>query len=94
MSNNAPVALPLSKQTVERIDAAVRTGRFDSREAAILEGLDALSQRDEDLEQWLHRDVIPTIEEMRKAPGSSVPSADARRQLHVHLSEHLSRRSE
>lgn len=94
MSENAPVALPLSKQTVERIDAAVRTGRFDSREAAILEGLDALSQLDEDLEQWLHRDVIPTIEEMRKAPESSVPSADVRRQLHMHLSEQLSRRSE
>ncbi|EKF60095.1 CopG/Arc/MetJ family addiction module antidote protein [Agrobacterium albertimagni AOL15] len=94
MSENAAVALPLSKQTVERIDAAVRTGRFDSREAAILEGLDALSQRDEDLEQWLHRDVIPTIEEMRKAPESSVHSGNARQLLHGHLSEQLSRRSE
>lgn len=94
MSENAPITLPLSKQTIERIDAEMASGRFSNREAVILEGLDALSQRDEDLEQWLREDVLPTIEAMRKNPGSAVPIDEARRQLHAHLDDRLSLRKE
>ncbi|MFN3720569.1 MAG: type II toxin-antitoxin system ParD family antitoxin [Rhizobium rhizophilum] len=89
MSETAPVTLPLSKHTVERIDAEMASGQFSSREAVILEGLDALSQRGEDLEQWLLQEVLPTIDEIRQAPGSAIPIDEARRQLHAHLDNRL-----
>jgi antitoxin ParD1/3/4 len=92
MSEDGPITLPLSRLIVERIDAEMASGRFTSREAVILEGLDALSERGEGVEQWLLQEVLPTIEDMRQAPGTAVPIDEARRQLHAHLDDRLAHR--
>ena len=67
------------------IDAKIASGAYADESAVILDGLEALADRDTVLDRWLKEDVVPVYEEMKAHAERAIPIAQASDTLHAHI---------
>jgi Arc/MetJ-type ribon-helix-helix transcriptional regulator len=64
----------LPKKMAEQVQRKVRSGAYIDAGEMIQDGIQVLLDRDEALEQWLREEVVPSIEECKADPGSTIPA--------------------
>ncbi len=60
------VSLPVEQASY--IDSLVESGAYASESDVVLAGLEALQDRDAEIERWLINDVLPVVEAMEADP--------------------------
>lgn len=68
--------ITLPAEQAEYVDALVAAGAYASASEVISAGLDALQDRELDMDRWLREEVLPVYDAMKADPERGV-SADA-----------------
>jgi antitoxin ParD1/3/4 len=55
------------------VDSLVTSGSYASESDVVIAGLEALQDREEDLERWLREEVVPVYDAMRADPSRGIP---------------------
>jgi antitoxin ParD1/3/4 len=67
----------LTEEQAKFIDAMVERGEYASGSEVVREGLRELKEDQEILEEWLRREVLPSIKELEKHPERAIPLDEA-----------------
>ena len=78
----------LPAEQASYIDAQVESGSYSTASDVVMAGIEALRERDMDIEQWLRKEVLPVIEAMEADPGRAISGE----QMKASLQEHHGRR--
>ncbi len=69
MRTTQQLSVTLPKEMAARVKAKVESGEYASESEVIREGLRALQARDNAMEEWLRRDVLPIYDTMKRDPS-------------------------
>ena len=69
----------LPEEEASYIDSLVSSGAYGSESEVVSAGLHALRERDEEIEEWLRKEVVPVYDAMKADPsrGLSIEDVDA-----------------
>ncbi len=81
------VSLPVEQATY--IDRLVADGGYASASEVVQAGLEALQDRDEEVEHWLRTEVIPVCEAMQANPGRAIPADEVLANIRTHHAERM-----
>ncbi|OLP53978.1 hypothetical protein BJF92_09525 [Rhizobium rhizosphaerae] len=91
MAEIAPKLIALPPDLAERVEAKLRSGRYDTEESVLRESLSALDERDDAMEAWLRDEVAPAYDAAMADPGRAVGLDAVRDRLHAHIGTILSK---
>lgn len=91
MAPSASKLIALPADLAERVEAKLRSGRYDTAEAVLRESLSALDARDDAMEAWLRDEVAPTYDAMMADPARAVGLDAVRNHLHARIETILSK---
>jgi antitoxin ParD1/3/4 len=70
------INIPLPLDLAARVKAKVVSGEYASEDEVIRDGLNALRERDVEVEEWLRGEVRESFDEFAADPGSGVPGEE------------------
>ena len=85
--------LTLDPETVATIDRRVASGAYDSPDEVVQAGLDALDERDHDLERFIRDEVLPVYDHVKAHPDDVVTMDEVDRGLYALHAKHVNRSS-
>ncbi len=68
--------ITLTAEHAAFIDAEVAAGHYASADDVVREALDAFCADDAEVEAWLHREVVPAYDEIKRNPAIAIPIDD------------------
>lgn len=80
----------LPDEDIGFIDRQVASGAYASDNEVVLAGIEVLRERDEEMELWLRKEVLPVVDAMTADPSRGIPL----RTVMKNLREHHRRREE
>ncbi|WP_430240835.1 ribbon-helix-helix domain-containing protein [Neorhizobium sp. DAR64861/K0K2] len=83
MRHNRSFTVMLPDDLADLVDKKVASGEFSDESAVLTEGLRQLAGRDSETEDWIRREVVPTIE--AHDPSRVIPMQDVRRRIEAHM---------
>ena len=78
MSSTTRLSITLSNDLAEIVRGKVESGAYASESEVIEDGLRALQDRDQSLEQWLCEEVLPARQALKADPSRALSSEDVR----------------
>ncbi|WP_102957802.1 ribbon-helix-helix domain-containing protein [Mangrovicella endophytica] len=87
MRSQQPLTVTVPADVADMLRERVESGQSMSETEAIREGLLALQERDEEIEQWLRHDVLPTLDAHRSDPQRAETLAAARQRLNTAIDD-------
>ncbi|MCE7028217.1 type II toxin-antitoxin system ParD family antitoxin [Jiella avicenniae] len=75
------ITIKLSEEMEGFIRQKLASGEYANSNEVIEEGLRALDRREDDLEQWLQDEVVPTYDRMKSDPSRGISAAEVRSEL-------------
>ena len=79
----------LSPEHFSNVDGLVAKGVFATDSEVFAAGLQALRERDNEIESWLHDEVAPTYDRMQADPERGLSAAAVGRRLQARHEERL-----
>ena len=83
MRHNRSFTVMLPDDLADLVDKKVASGEFSDESAVLTEGLRQLADREGETEDWIRREVVPTIEAYD--PSRVIPMQDVRRRIEAHM---------
>jgi antitoxin ParD1/3/4 len=74
MSDMQQFTITLPHEMAEAVEAKIKSGRYASVDDVIRDGVRALLERDEAIEQWLREEVVTGHQEYVADPSQGVPA--------------------
>lgn len=74
MDSHFETTVVLQRQEIELIDRLVASGDFASASEVVAAGLQALEDRNEEIDRWLRKEVVPVAMEMMAHPERGIPA--------------------
>lgn len=81
MRTTQQMSITLPLDMAEAVRFRVKSGRYASESEVIREGLRALSEREDALEQWLRKTVVPRVKAARSKGSQTKTAAQVRSAL-------------
>ncbi len=73
--------ISLTDDLAELVKSKVSTGEYATASDVIRDGLHALMERDQTVEQWLQQQVCPAYDALKKDPGRAVTIEQVRARI-------------
>lgn len=76
MRNTRSLSITLPHELAKLIKDKVESGAYASESEVIRDGLRALQARDEAVEEWLRREVVPTFDRVESGKEKLIPAEE------------------
>ena len=69
-----PRSFTLAPEQAQYVDDLVSSGRFATDGEVVAAGLDSLREEQDEIERWLHEDVVPDALALERDPSLAIPA--------------------
>ena len=87
MDATRQISISLPEDLADALRARVESGEYASESEVVCEGLLALRDRDQSVEEWLRNEVAATYDAMMADPGRGIPVEEVKAALAAQRSE-------
>ena len=87
MPTSREITVELTEDEVAFVERVVARGEFASAADVIRNALNDRIARDEAFEEWLQREVVPTLEAFEKDPSRGIPAEDVFAELRTRIAK-------
>jgi antitoxin ParD1/3/4 len=81
MRTTKQLSITLTNEMAEQVRAKVASGEYASESEVIRDGLRALQARDQALEAWIQKEVLPAYDALKADPSTALSLEDVRASL-------------
>lgn len=74
-------AVTLSRRDAAYVDRLLAAGGYESADDVVRAGLEALRDRDEDMDSWLYAEVAAAYDAVKADPSLEIPAEDVFREI-------------
>jgi antitoxin ParD1/3/4 len=81
MPSTQQLSITLPDEMAELVRAKVASGEYATESEVIRDGLQTLFAHERQMEEWLHREVVPAYDALKADPTRAVPTERVRTAL-------------
>ncbi|WP_117190591.1 ribbon-helix-helix domain-containing protein [Rhizobium terrae] len=85
MRPNRSITISLSEDMAELVEKKIASGEFATESEVVEEGLRYLADHDAEIEEWLRKEVVPTLRAYDADPSSAKTADETRRELEEYM---------
>jgi antitoxin ParD1/3/4 len=91
MTHRETLMVPLPAEEARYVDSLIASGAYASASEVVRAGLEALRQREAEIDRWLQDEVVPVYDAMQRDPDRAVSARDVTAALDAHHAGRLKR---